>query len=239
MTKPTTWIEASHGPLETLGDGLWHVQATLPSLPIGRAMTVWRTRDGGLAVHSAVCCDTATQAAIDALGPVRWIIVPNGYHRMDAPRYKARYPEARVLAMPASRARVSQAVAVEGDHTALTGDDVTWQPLDGVPKEGVMVHRGGDGKVALVFNDALMNLPDRLPGFKGFVVKVMGSLGGPKVTRTAQLALVKDRRAYAAHLRRLADTPGLSTVVPGHGAVIQRDAGDALRLAADRLHRGT
>ena len=237
MTKPTTWTEASHGPLEALADGLWHVQATLPSLPIGRAMTVLRTDDGSLAVHSAVCCDAATQAAVDALGPMRWIIVPNGYHRMDAPRYKARYPEARVLAMPASHARVSQVVKVEGDHAALTGDQVTWQPLDGVPKEGVVVHRGGDGKVALVFNDSFMNLPDKLPGFKGFVVKAIGSLGGPKVTRTAKIALVKDRRAYAAHLRRLADTPGLAVVVPGHGAVITSGAGDALRRAADGLHR--
>jgi hypothetical protein len=83
-----------------------------------------------------------------------------------------------------------------------------------------------------------MNLPDRLPGFRGFVVKAIGSLGGPKVTRTAKLALVKDRAALAGHLRRLADTPGLSTIVPGHGAVIRNDAAAAaaaLRRAADGL----
>ena len=221
-----------------LADGLWYVHADLPSLPIGRAMTVARTDDGGLAVHSAVCCDAKTMDALDALGPVRWIIVPNGYHRMDAPRFKARYPEARVVAMPASRARVAQAVTVDGDHTAFPGGGaVTWQPLAGMPKEGVMIHRDG-GRAALVFNDAFMNLPERLPGFKGMVVKMLGSLGGPKVTRTARFALVADRKVFADELRRLADTPGLTTVVPGHGAVIREGAPEALRRAADGLHRG-
>jgi hypothetical protein len=218
-----------------LADGLWHVEATLDVLPIGRAMTVVRLGDGSLAVHSAVCCDAATMAQLDALGPVRWIIVPSGYHRMDAPRFKARYPEARVITMPASRARVGEAVGVDGDHTMLPGGDgVSWQPLDGISKEGVIVHRAG-GKVSLVFNDSFMNLPDRLPGFKGFVVKAIGSLGGPKVTRTAKFALVEDRRRFAAQLRKLADLPGLTTVVPGHGAVIRAGAPEALRRAADGL----
>jgi hypothetical protein len=237
MAHLTAWSQASHTPLETLADGLWYVHADLDVLPIGRAMTVARLGDGSLAVHSAVCCDDATMAQLDALGPVRWIIVPSGYHRMDAPRFKARYPEAKVVAMPASRARVSQALAVDGDHTALpAGGGVTWEPLAGVSKEGVLVHRAGD-RVALVFNDTFMNLPARLPGFKGFVVKAIGSLGGPKVTRTARFALIEDKRVFADQLRRLADTPGLTTVVPGHGAVIREGAPDALRRAADGLHR--
>jgi hypothetical protein len=234
-TKPTAWREASHGPLEPLGDGLWHVEATLPSLPIGRRMTVIRLSDGSLAVHSAVCCDDATMAAIDALGAVRWIIVPSGFHRMDAPRFTTRYPDARVIAMPASHARVAQVVSVGGDHTSLSDPSLSYEPIDGITKEGVLVHRDAAGKVALVFNDTFMNLPDRLPGFRGFVVKALGSLGGPKVTRTARIALVKDRRALAAHLRRLADTPGLAAVVPGHGAVVRDDPGAALRRAADGL----
>ncbi len=238
-TKPAAWKEASHGPLEALADGLWQVEAELPSLPIGRRMTVIRVADGSLAVHSAVCSDAATMQAIDALGAVRWIIVPSPFHRMDAPRFKARYPDARVITMPASRDRVAQVVPVDGEHTDLPGGEtLRYEPIDGVPREGVLVHRDAAGKVALVFNDTFMNLPDRLPGFRGFVVKAIGSLGGPKVTRTAKLALVKDRRALAGHLRRLADTPGLSTIVPGHGAVIRNDAAAAaaaLRRAADGL----
>ena len=116
---PGPWQAASHGPLTEVAPGLWIVDATLDLLPIGRRMTVWRTADGGLAVHSAVACDDATMAAIDARGPVRWIVVPSGHHRLDAPRFKARYPDAQVVAMPASQARGAQRVAVDGDYGRL------------------------------------------------------------------------------------------------------------------------
>ncbi len=238
MAKPRPWIEASHGPLTALAEGLWHVDATLDMIPIGRRMVVARAADGSLAVHSAVCCDPATMTAIDALGPVRWIVVPSGHHRMDAPPWKARYPDARVVAMAASQVRVAQVVAVDGDYGLLpAGGALSWQALDGVPAEAVLLHRGPDGAVTVVFNDAFMNLPDRIPGFRGFIVKLIGSTGGPKVTRTACWFIVKDRAAYAAHLRRLAELPGLARLVPGHGAVVTDDAAGTLRRVADRLHR--
>jgi hypothetical protein len=222
-----------------LADGLWHVDATLDLLPIGRRMVIVRMWDGSLAVHSAVCCNPETVASIEALGPVRWIIVPSGHHRMDAPAWKARFPDARVVAMPDSHARVGQVVGVDGDYGVLPGGAVTWQPLDGVPSEGVFLHRAPDGAVSAIFNDAFMNLPASLPGFKGWIVKVMGSTGGPKVTRTAKYFIVKDRPAYAAHLRRLAEKPGLARVIPGHGDIVATDAAAALRRAADGLHRAS
>lgn len=234
---PGPWQAASHGPLTEVAPGLWIVDATLDLLPIGRRMTLWRTADGGLAVHSAVACDAATMAAIDALGPVRWIVVPSGHHRLDAPRFKARYPDAQVVAMPASHARVAQRVAVDGDYGRLpTGGAVTFAPLAGVPAEAVFIHRADDATETLIFNDGFMNLPARLPGFKGWVVKLIGSTGGPKVTWTARTFLVKDKPAYAAQLRELAARPALRRIIPGHGAVITDGAAAALAGAADRLH---
>jgi hypothetical protein len=233
-----TWRAARHGALTAIADGLWTIDAELDVLPIGRRMTVARLDDGGLAVHSAVACDEATMAALDALGPVRFIVVPSGYHRMDAPVFATRYPAAKVVAMPASHARVGQRVAVGGDYGLLpAAGSLIHEPLAGVPAEAVFIHRAADGSETLVFNDGFMNLPDRLPGFKGWIVKVMGSTGGPKVTRTARIGLVKDKRAYADHLRRLAARPGLARIIPGHGAVIREGAAAALNRAADGLHR--
>ncbi|HVV83019.1 MAG TPA: DUF4336 domain-containing protein, partial [Kofleriaceae bacterium] len=236
---PPHWTIARHGALTALADGLWTVDAELSSLPIGRRMTLVRLPDGGLAVHSAVACDDATMAAIDRLGPVRFVIVPSGFHRLDAPAFAARYPDARIVTTAASRARVGRRVDVHGDYGLVPGGDLlSFEPLDGLPAEAVFVHRAPDGSETLVFNDGFMNLPASLPGFKGWLVKLMGSTGGPKVTRTARLALVKDRRAYADHLRRLAARPRLARVVPGHGAVIVDGAAAALVRAADGLHRG-
>ncbi len=232
------WRIGRHGPLSVLADGLWTVDAELSSLPIGRRMTVARVAGGRLMVHSAVACDEPTMAAIDRLGPIRFIVVPSGFHRMDAPAYAARYPEALVLTMPASRARASQQVEVHGDYGQLpVGAPLTFEPLVGVPAEAVFIHAAPDGSETLIFNDSFMNLPASIPGFRGWVVKLIGSTGGPKVTRTARLAMVKDKQAYADHLRRLAARPRLARVVPGHGAIILDGAAAALRLAADGLRR--
>jgi hypothetical protein len=73
-----------------------------------------------------------------------------------------------------------------------------------------------------------MNLPDRLPGVKGALVRLLGSTGGPKVTWTARVGIVDDRRAWADHLRRLAARPALARIIPGHGAIVTADAGAAL-----------
>lgn len=237
MTQ-SAWPVASHGALTEIAPELWIVDATLELLPIGRRMTVWRAGDGALVVHSAVCCDEPTMAALAALGEIGWIVVPSGYHRLDAPRWKARFPAAQVLAQPAAQARVGARVPVDGGLDRLpAGGAVSWEPLDGVPHEAAFIHRAPDGRETVILNDAFMNLPDRLPGVRGWVVKLIGSTGGPKVTRTARIGIVDDKRAWAAHLRRLADRPTLARIVPGHGAIIVDGAAAALRRAADCLHR--
>jgi hypothetical protein len=216
------------------------VEADLPSLPIGRRLTLVRLGDGGLVAHNAVACDEPTMAAIDALGPIRWIVVPSGFHRMDAHAFAARYPDARVVTPAGATRRVAARCRVDGGLELLPADPaVTWAPAEGVPAEAVLIHRAADGSATAILNDGFMNLPDRLPGFRGWVVKAIGSTGGPKVTRTARIGIVQDKAAWADHLRRLAQVPGLTRVLPGHGAVIA-DAAAAvagLQRAADGLHR--
>ena len=87
--------------------------------------------------------------------------------------------------------------------------------------------------MTLVFNDVLFNIPS-LPGFSGFVLKLMGSTGGPKVTRVGQFLVVKDKPALRAHLERLA-VPEVRRLVPGHGDLVQEGAPEVLREVAGRL----
>lgn len=209
-------------------------------LPIGRRMTIARLGSGELLVHNAVACDDATMAAIDAFGAVRWIVVPSRYHKMDAHAFATRYPDAAVVTPTGSIDRVREYCRVDGELDLLPADgSIRCEPLDGVPAECVLIHTDGRGEATLVFNDAFMNLPAKLPGWRGFVVKLIGSTGGPKVTRTAKTAIVTDKRAYADHLRRLAATPGLARVVPAHGDVIRdpESAVAGVTRAADGLAR--
>lgn len=230
------WQTRRHGPLTRLEDGLYVVEAELESAPIGRRMTIFRLSDGSLALHSVIACDEATMAAIEALGELRYLLVPSALHTMDAPAYVARYPSLEVLTTAASRPKVEPRVAVRGEFSRLPGDPrLRHEVLEGAPLEAVFVHTSPEGAVSLVFNDVLMNLPDRLPGFKGWLTKLMGSTGGPKVTKIARRFLVEDPAQLAAQFEHLAAIPGLRRLVVGHGALVEVDAAGVLQSVAATL----
>src|SRR5262249_11075627 len=164
---------------------------------------------GSLVVHNGICLEESAQQSLDALGPVRFIIVPNGWHRTDAAAYAARYPEARVLCPDPARSRVAKKVRVDGNLSLLPADPaLTSAALEGSSiAEHVLTVRSGSG-VTLLFTDTLFNLP-KLPGFKGWFYGAIGSTGAPKVTPLMRLVAVRDRAALRRHLEALASTPGL------------------------------
>jgi hypothetical protein len=233
---PRAWTAARHRPLRLIADGLWEVDAELPSPPFQRRMTLIRLASGDLVVHSAVACDAPTMAQIDGIGPVAYIVVPNAYHRMDAPAFAARYPAAKVVTPPAAARRVRKVVRVDGGLDLLPADPaLRWEPLDGVPAEVVLVHGDAQGRLTLVFNDVFFNIVDRPPGVKGVILSAVGSLGAARSTPIAKLFIIQERRALLAHLERLAQLPGLARIIPGHGAIIETDAPAALASVAASL----
>jgi hypothetical protein len=233
---PRAWSVARHRPLRLVADGLWEIDAELPSPPFQRRMTLIRLASGELVVHSAVACDAATMAQIDGIGRVAYIVVPNAYHRMDAPAFADRYPDARVVTPPAAARRVRKVVRVDGGLDLLPADPaLRWEPLDGVPSEAVLIHTDAQRAVTLVFNDVFFNIVDRPPGMKGLLLSAVGSFGAARATPIAKLFIIQDRRAFLAHLERLATLPGLARVVPGHGAVITTDAAAAVASVAASL----
>jgi hypothetical protein len=231
----TDWPVLDNGPLTQLSPSLWRVEGALPDMSLRRVCAVARMSTGDLVVHSAICMDEAGMAALEALGPVRWIVVPNRLHRMDAPRYAARYPEAKVLCPPGGRDKVAEVVRLDGTLDEFPEDSVvSFEPLEGVAgQEWVMRVRDPDD-TSLVFTDALFNVPHQ-GGFGGLVLRMMGSSGGPKVTPLARLLLVKEKRALRHTLESLAATPDLRRLVAGHGDVVSEDAAGVLRRVAATL----
>jgi hypothetical protein len=128
-------------------------------------------------------------------------------------------------------------VAVDGglEELAAAGDPSVFMPyLDGIKEaEGVLQVTSGD-EITLVFNDAIFNLPHG-KGLFGFVFKIMGSTGGTRVTPLFKLMAVKDKKALAAQLARLARTPGLRRIIMSHGAMIDQDAGKILAEVAAKV----
>ncbi|MEP6861930.1 MAG: hypothetical protein ABJE66_14985 [Deltaproteobacteria bacterium] len=218
--------------LEQLEDNLWRAEARVPKMPLHRVMTVAKLASGGLVVHSAIALPD--YAELDALGAVKFIVVPNGWHRMDAKAYVERYPEAKVLAPPGSKKKISKVVPVTGELSDLVDRDVALTTVAGTKDlEALMTVRSGE-RTTLVFTDAIFNMPHKT-GFQGFVLKhVMGSSGGPRVSRIGKMFMVKDKPAFAAQLEQLA-ARGVTRVVVSHHEVISVDAAGALRDVASSL----
>jgi hypothetical protein len=234
VAASTGWKVLPHGPLERVADNLWRVQGELPRLPVGRVMTLARRADGRVVVHNAIAVEEPLMGEIEALGRPAFLVVPNRWHRMDAPVFARRYPSAAVLCPAAARTMVAKVVRVDGDYRDFPLDpDVILTHLDGTgEREGILQVRSQSG-VTLVFNDAIFNLP-HLPGRHGRVLRWIGSTGGPRVTRLARLFLVRDRRGLRAELERLAALPDLCRIIVSHGAMVADAPAETLRrIAAD------
>ncbi|MBI5514188.1 MAG: hypothetical protein HY909_10495 [Deltaproteobacteria bacterium] len=232
----TTWTVLPHGPLEALAENLWRVTGSLPGMAMKRVMTVARYADGGLLVHNAIALDEAGMKALEALGPVRALVVPSGYHRLDAGTFKARYPEARVYCPRGVTGDVAKVVAVDGAYEDAPRDDTMWlERLEGVgDREGALQVRSRDG-ATVVLNDLVFNMAHGA-GLYGFVLRyVTASTGGPWVSRVGRWFLVKDREAVRRELLRLSQVEGLRRVLVAHEDVIAEDPSGALRAVAATL----
>lgn len=233
MSSPDDWRVLAHDPIESLEPNLWRVEGSLPGMPLRRVMTVARRSDGKLVIHNAIALEPAPMAALEATGEPAFLVVPNGYHRLDAPAFRRRYPSIRVVCPAGARKRVEAVVPVDLDYDQYPADpDVTVRHVAGTKDaEGVMIVRHGE-RSTVVLNDLLFNMP-HVPGFTGWVFKhVTQSSGGPRVSRVARWFLVADRQAFADDLRRLADTPGLCRVIVSHHQVITDEPAAVLRRVA-------
>jgi hypothetical protein len=135
-----TWKVLPHDPIEEVAENLWRVEGSLARLPLRRVMTVVKRSDGGLVIHSPIALDDTSMAKLDGWGRVSFLIVPSAYHRLDAPAFKQRYPEAQVLCPRGVRAKVEKAVHVDGTYEDFPTDPaVEIANLDGMAEqEGVM-----------------------------------------------------------------------------------------------------
>jgi hypothetical protein len=234
MTSSRPWIVQPYRPIRRIEQNLWTVDGDIhvPGGVIPRKMTLMKCPDGRIAIHSPICLHDDDMAAIESWGEPAFCIVPNGYHRLDAPAFKNRYRLLRVVCPDAVRARVGRVVAVDGDYSMLASG-LEWRPLAMTSGEAVFVSRA-DGRTTLIFGDALFNVP-RLAGTLGFVLNLIGSIGGPRVTPLTKLIVVSERKLLASQLRELATMPGLTRLIPGHGENIEGEPAVILGRVADNI----
>ena len=115
--------------------------------------TVVRLAGGALWVHSPSVPGDDLCAALDALGEVRWIVVPNRYHHLQAPATAARYPQAVVVGPESALARnsrLSVALSAEDPDYVRATPELTPIHLGGVPflDETVFFHAASGSLIA-------------------------------------------------------------------------------------------
>src|SRR5688500_2373469 len=120
MKAHQSWKVLPHRPIEKLSDRLWRVEGKLDS--IQRVMSIAKRSDGTLVIHNGIALDDTEMAEIDAFGSVGHILVPNGFHRLDAKVFKDRYPTAKVLCPAGARKKVDQVVPTDGTYEDFAGD---------------------------------------------------------------------------------------------------------------------
>jgi hypothetical protein len=233
------WKVLPHGPITELEENLWTVTGSfdIPLNPLKRVMTIVRRQDGKLVLHGLMALDEKTQREVEALGEIAYLVAPSGYHRLDAGRYRERYPSAKMFAPAGGRARVEKIAKVDATYEGYEADGATsLVDIDGLgQREGALVVKSKRG-TTYVMNDALFNMPEHQSGLSGFVLKhVTQSTGGPKISRTARIGLITDGARYRASLEKIADTPDLVRVIVAHHVPIEGDVGAALRTAAATL----
>jgi hypothetical protein len=239
MAAPRPWTVLPHGPLEKLEENLWAVTGALPRGPLGRRMAVVRLGDGRLVFHNGVPLAPPAMAELEAWGRPAFLVVPNRFHRLDVHAWKARYPDLRLVCPAVARPHVAKVAEVDGDLSALPADPrLQAIPLAGMKMQEapLLVRSGPSRRATLVFGDVLFNVAHQ-PGAGGLLLRLVGSSGGPRVTPIGRLFAVRDRRALAADLERLAATPDLVRLLPSHGDDVTSDAPGVLRGVARDLAR--
>ena len=226
-----------HRPLTSLAANLWQVEGSLANgLP--RNMTVHRLPDARLLLYSVVAMHPAEMEALERLGRPAILVMPHDRHQMDAPFYKRRYPDLRVLAPDPRHPRK---VPVDGDLGELAALGINAYVLPGttyheavleLPLQGDGAGRAG---IALCTTELLGNLSGLpgLPRLLGLLLRLLGPPGGGLgVARVVRWREISDRKRVRAWLEALAERPELRLVLVGHGSPVTEEARASLRRAA-------
>jgi hypothetical protein len=228
------WTVQHYQPIQKLEENLWTIdgQIRIPGGILPRKMTLIRLSDGLLVIHSPIPLDELDMLEVERWGKPAFCVIPNQRHRLDAPAFKRRYSNLKMLCPTAVRRQVERVVTIDGGYELLP-EQLQWRTLALRGDEAVFIIHSGD-RTTLLFADGLFNLA-HLPGALGLVLRLIGSTGGPRVSPLMKVVALADRRLLAAQYRDLAAISGLVRLIPGHGANIDDQVASVLRDVAVRI----
>lgn len=193
--------------------------------------TVVRLDDGSLLLHSPAPPTDALAEQLRALGPVRWLVVPNCFHHLGAPAAAAHFPEAQVVG-PASALSRNRALRLHVDiHDAQFGEQVPELealPLLGVPflDETVLYHRPTQ---TLLGADIILCAGAKDHWTWRWAARITGCYERVRVPPDVRKTML-DKTAAARSIHAMLERPARRLIV-GHADVIEEGCRDRLARA--------
>jgi hypothetical protein len=193
--------------------------------------TVVRLAGGALWVHSPGEPTDAACGALDALGEVRWIVVPNRFHHLQTAATAARYPRAVVVAPETARARnpnVPRSLRADDPMYARATPELDVVPFDGVPflDETVFFHAASG---TLIATDLLLSACARDHWTWRLAARALGRYGKVGTPPEVRIA-TRPSAAAAASLARMGALP-LQRILVAHADPITDRPAEQLAAA--------
>lgn len=216
------------GRLKALGSEIWMAEGLLEqaggALCFSLRMTVIQLPDGTLLLWSPIPIDDGLQAELEALGPVKHVIAPNGFHHLYVDAALTRFPSATLWLSPALEKKRpdlwSRGTPLEAPPAAW-GQALELLTVQGVPAvmEVVAFHRAS---ATLIATDLFFNEHNPRGWMTPWVLRMTGAYKQLAQSRLMRF-LTKDKTAAAASYQRMLRFP-FATLVIAHGDIVTVDA---------------
>jgi len=201
--------------------GLWCAEWQAGGAPINRSVAL-RLRDGGTVVVSPLAkAPPESDETLRQLGEPRFLLAPNHFHNLGLKPYRARFPDAAVVASEVAAKRLGRVAKVDvGPLAALVDalpDHATLLQPPGTRNGEVWLRVETAAGVAWVVTDAFFRFDPLPTGPNGWILRTFGVRAGLGIIGTFKFVGLADRPAYGAWLREQLATDPPSVLISAHG----------------------
>jgi hypothetical protein len=202
-------------------------------IPYPTRMAVVRLSSGQVWVWSPIASTKELAGAVEAIGPVGYIVSPNKLHHLFLPKWKDRWPDARLYAPPGlarKRKEIQFDAELDDQPAEAWMSDIDQAVFRGsfALEEVVFFHRASR---TAIFGDLIQRLPESAAkGFTGLLMR-LGHIVGPRGSTPGDWRLSFLRRDAARTARRTVLDWKPQQLLIAHGDCATTDATEIIASA--------